>query len=77
MVWVCHLLKYITHLRLGSCDIAYLTILFGGGGEEASDGCKMNENHVTVFVSADAFGTHKLKCLIVGYYRVAQKVQSF
>ena len=73
MVWVCHLLKYITHLRLGSRDIAYLTILFDVG-EKASDGCKMNENHVTVFVSADACGTHKLKCLIVGYYRVAQKV---
>jgi hypothetical protein len=71
MVWVCHLLKYITHLRLGSCDIAYITILFGGG-EEASDGSTMNENHITVFVSADACHTHKHKCLIVGYYSVAQ-----
>jgi hypothetical protein len=72
VVWVCYL-KYIAHLKLGSCDIAYLTTLFDGG-EEASDGCKMNENHITVFVSADACGTHKLKCLIVGFYRVAQKV---
>lgn len=72
MVWVCHLLKYIIHLRLGSCDIAYLTIPFGGG-EVASNGSKMNENHITVFVSAVACCTHKLKCLIVGYYRVAEK----
>jgi hypothetical protein len=65
MVWVCHLLKYITHLRLGSCELVYLTILFGGS-EEAPDGCKMNENHITVVVSADACGTHRLKCVSVG-----------
>jgi len=72
MVWVCHLLKYVTHLRLGSCEIAYLTILFGGG-EEAPDGCKMNKNQIRVFVSANTCGTHKLKCVIVGY-SVEQKV---
>jgi hypothetical protein len=68
MVWVCHHLKYMTQLRLGFCGVAYISTL-SGGGEKASDGFKVNKNHITVLVSSSGSDTHKLKHVIIGKHK--------